>query len=426
MSVEATLPSTAARLSDPTAAAASAMIDTPLVRARPTPSKSESARPTPAFTLDGSPELEAHLARTCEKIAAGLRGLLPRRKLQAVLLGGGYGRGEGGVLRTPEGDRPYNDLEFYVCLRGNRHLNEKRYGRALHVLGEILTPQAGIEVEFKIASLRELATRPVSMFSYDLITGHRWLIGSEPLLARCGHHRDGGQIPLSEATRLLMNRCSGLLFAHEKLQRASFTPGDADFTRRNIAKAQLALGDAVLVSYGQYHRSVQERHRRLERIVRAENTSWTDDVLAHHAAGVEFKLHPQRSAESREALAPLHQEIAALAHMTWRWIEARRLRVPFRTTQDYVRLRVNKCPETNPLRNVLLTLKVLGPLACFSPRVWRHPRERIFHALSLLLWEPHALTSPVLLRRIQRELRTSASTLPALVARYREIWQHVN
>src|SRR5439155_19762094 len=68
-----------------------------------------SARPR--FTADGSPELEAHLARTCDKIAAGLRGLLPRRKLEAVLLGGGYGRGEGGVLRTPAGDRPYNDLE---------------------------------------------------------------------------------------------------------------------------------------------------------------------------------------------------------------------------------------------------------------------------------------------------------------------------
>src|SRR5213075_351651 len=103
-------------------------------------------------------------------------------RLEGLLLGGGYGRGEGGVLPTASGDRPYNDLEFYVFLRGNRHLNELRFGRALHVLGEILTPQAGVEVEFKIASLRELASTPISMFSYDLVVAHRWIIGNDELL----------------------------------------------------------------------------------------------------------------------------------------------------------------------------------------------------------------------------------------------------
>src|SRR3954470_23870388 len=164
----------------------------------------------PRFTADGSRELEQHLARTCEKIAAGVRGLIPRGKLEAILLGGGYGRGEGGVLVTPSGERPYNDLEFYVCVRGNRHLNEKRFGRALHVLGEILTPQAGVEVEFKITSLAEFERSPISMFSYDLTMGHRWLVGTEELLAHCEHHRAADKIPLSEGTRLLMNRCSGL------------------------------------------------------------------------------------------------------------------------------------------------------------------------------------------------------------------------
>src|SRR5688572_13051725 len=152
----------------------------------------------PRFTTDGSAELEQHLALTCAKIAAGIRGLVPRKKLEAILLGGGYGRGEGGVLATPRGDRPYNDLEFYVCVRGNRHVNERRFGRALHVLGEILTPQAGVEVEFKITSLREFEQSSVSMFSYDLVLGHRWLAGSEELLAGCAHHREAGRIPLHE------------------------------------------------------------------------------------------------------------------------------------------------------------------------------------------------------------------------------------
>mgnify|MGYP006142135189 CR=1 FL=1 len=44
---------------------------------------------------------------------------------------------------------------------------------------------------------------------------------------------------------------TGLLFARERLDRPHFTAADADFVGRNLAKARLALGDAVLaVSLG--------------------------------------------------------------------------------------------------------------------------------------------------------------------------------
>jgi len=381
---------------------------------------------TPRFTVDGSAELEDHLARTCAKIAAGLRGLLPVRKLEAVLLGGGYGRGEGGVLRTPAGDRPYNDLEFYVCLRGNRHVNERLHGRALHVLGEILTPQAGVEVEFKIASLRELAAQPVSMFSYDLVAGHRWLIGAESLLAAGAHHREANQIPLAEATRLLMNRATGLLFAQARLERTVFTAADADFTHRNLAKAELALGDAVLVDHGQYHWSAPERQCRLERIARGENSAWLQALVRHHAAGVAFKLHPERSTAPRDALQPQLRELCRLAQQTWLWLESRRLHRHFHSVDDYVACPANKWPDAAGPRNALVNLKVLGPRGALGRQALRHPRERILNALALLLWAPHPLGTPATLARIQAELRTEATTLPQIVAAYRAIWEQVN
>ncbi|MEO5958248.1 MAG: hypothetical protein ABIZ49_07710, partial [Opitutaceae bacterium] len=372
-----------------------------------------TATPAP-FTRDGSPALEAHLAHTCEKIAAGLRGLLPPHKLEAVLLGGGYGRGEGGVLHTPDSDRPYNDLEFYVFLRGNRHFNELRHGRALHVLGEILTPQAGVEVEFKIASLRELARRPVDMFSYDLVAGHRWLVGGEELLRSCAHHRDATRIPLCEATRLLMNRCTGLLLARERLQREVFSAADADFVRRNIAKAELALGDAVLVAFGEYHWSVIERHRRLERICATERLSWLDNVLVPHAAGVEFKLHPVRSQASRAELQAQHRELAILAWFIWEWIENRRLGATFQIPTGYAASRIDKWPDSPSPRNLALNFKALGYRACLPPKALRHPRERVLNALALLLWTPDITQSPASLARVQSELNTKSSDFPAL------------
>ena len=78
------------------------------------------------FTIDGNDLLEKHLAASCREVSKSVQLLLPRDKLQALVLAGGYGRGEGGVLRTAAGDQPYNDLEFYVFTRGSRLLNEYR------------------------------------------------------------------------------------------------------------------------------------------------------------------------------------------------------------------------------------------------------------------------------------------------------------
>ena len=395
--------------------------DRPLSRAE-TPAPGSA----PRFTLDGDPKLEEHLRRTCDRIAAGLRGLLPARKLEGVLLGGGYGRGEGGVCGTPDGDRPYNDLEFYVFLRGNRHVNERVHGHALHVFGEILTPQAGMDVEFRISSLPEFEAAGVSMFSYDLVSGHRWLIGDEALLAHCQHHRDAAAIPSAEATRLMMNRCTGLLLAQERLARAVFTAADADFVARNSAKAQLGAGDAVLTAQAQYHWSVRERHRRLEQRARGEKNAWYAALLGHHALGTEFKLHPTRSAAGRKALAQQHRAVTTFCRDVWLRLEGRRLGANFDSVCAYAETEKNKCPETSPLRNVLVNAKQLGARVALSPRAVRHPREAVLTALPLLLWEPGVLTSPVLLRRVQGLLRTNASDFRGLVSAYREIWSRVN
>ncbi len=380
------------------------------------------------FTLDGSPELEARLARTCAQILAGLRGLLPVEKLEAVLLGGGYGRGEGGVLITADGDRPYNDLEFYVCLRGNRHLNELRHRRPLEVLGQILTPQAGVEVEFKIASLDEFTRSPISMFSYDLVAGHRLLLGRDGLLDGCAHHAVVGKIPLSEATRLLMNRCSGLLFARERLERPGlFTAEDADFVRRNIAKAQLAFGDAVLTAHGRYHWSCRERWRRLQLLASVQAPPWLASVRHHHTVGVDFKLHPERCTYSRARLAGLHAEVTELGLAVWLWIESRRLDAVFLSAGDYVDNPMDKCPETTGVRNLLVNLKVQDHgLGWIKDRPFRHPREKILHALCMLLWEPSLLDSYIWRERLHTELRTKAADLPGLVSAYRSLWAQIN
>src|SRR5260370_440217 len=95
----------------------------------PLPARTASSTPgqPQRFTLDGSAELEAQLAAIGEEVLTAIRRIVPERKLEAVMLGGGYGRGEGGGLKTEAGAGPYNDLEFYICARRHRPRNERRY-----------------------------------------------------------------------------------------------------------------------------------------------------------------------------------------------------------------------------------------------------------------------------------------------------------
>ena len=379
------------------------------------------------FTLDGSPALERHLQRVCTQVAEGVAAVVSPGSLEGVLLGGGYGRGEGGVLRTPTGDEPYNDLEFYVFTRGNAVLAERRYRGKLHALGHELTPTAGIEVEFKVLTFSKLRGAGPSMFYYDLLAGHRWVVGEESLLAGCEHHREAGAIPLHEATRLLMNRCSGLLFSRERLERATFGPEEADFVGRNLAKVQLALGDAWLAAGGRYHWSCRERQQRLEDAPgNPGEAEWLAAVRRHHAAGVEFKLHPVRANAGREELAARHAELSRLAREFWLALESRRLGTPFGSPRAYAESAVDKCPETSPWRNRLVNARAFGAGAAWGPRATRYPRERLLHALALLLWEPGVLADAEGRRLLQQELHTEAADFTGLVAAYEQLWQRFN
>jgi len=374
---------------------------------------------TTRFTTDGSVQLEQLLETWCADFADAVRAIIPEERLEAIVLGGGYGRGEGGVLRAPDGDKPYNDLEFYIFVRGPLLVRERQYKRRLAEVTHAFSEKCGLEFEAKILTFQKIQGSGPTMFYHDLVMGHRWIWGRVQEFVDCEQQRAAHRIPLHEATRLLMNRSSGLLFSAAQLQGESI---DIDFVRRNISKAQLALGDAVLCAFGRYHSSCRERHRRLEKLNPPTVTPWLDELVRLHTVGVEFKLHPYQSTESIENLRRDHAEITRLAGSIFLWLEEKRLGVPFETHFDYAFDSTPKHPDTRALRNTLINLKAFGPAGLST----RYPRERLLEALALLLWTPKALADPKALRKIQTNLQTRETSFAGLVAAYRKLWSRFN
>lgn len=375
----------------------------------------------PRFTVDGSDALENHLAEICNKVLIGVQQLVPAIKLEALVLGGGYGRGQGGVLKIGSGDAPYNDLEFYVFMRGVRLFNERKFCHSLNSLGERLSSEAGLHVEFKIDSLPRLRRSPVTMFSYDLVSGHRIVFGDEHVFAGCDHHRRAENIPLSEATRLLFNRCTGLLLAKELLRKPGLTSHDADFIGRNIAKAQLALGDAVLAAYGQYDWNCLERRRALSDLAPSDGPCCMIEIRSHHFEGVEFKLHPEQMNRQIASFQAEHDTISRLAQHVWLWLENRRMHEDFSSVHDYAFSTAGKCAGSPRWRNSLLNAKTFGIGSVSDGGVLRYPRERLLNSLPLLLWD-EPMNDLKVKRYLQNQLRTTASDWQGFVSAYKAVW----
>jgi len=203
--------------------------------------------PSPALTL----RLERFLAALAAEIGA-----LHLPKLAGVVLGGGYGRGEGGIRRTPEGDRLYNDLDFFVFARGANRREAARIDRELQLLAERCGKELEAAVDFgpvkNLAALRRVAA---TLMFQELRRGWRPVWGdADP--TRFIPELAPEALPFSEAARLLLNRGMGLILAGERIAAGG---DDPDFIMRNIHKAALGAGDALLLAAGLYRWRGAER-----------------------------------------------------------------------------------------------------------------------------------------------------------------------
>lgn len=331
------------------------------------------------YFVETEPELAATLDRFLARLAADLGAQPFSRGVAALVLAGGYGRGEGGVFRPAEAGRAelYNDLEFFVFVR------DRATAAALaawcHRWERDGTAELGLDVEFKRLPADVLASAEPTMFYFDLLQGHRVVWGDAGILANApAALRDPARIPLSEPVRLLFNRGSGLLFARWRLAER---PDDADgFVERNHAKARLALADAVLAAAGRHDGSCRERARR---IVEADFPKPPDfsRLQQWHADGVQFKLRPRHRHPGAAALAEENRELTAAWLNVFLWLESRRLGTELRQGADYLRLPGRLFPQSSPGRNFLLHARDRARRGAALPHWLDYPRAALQRAL---------------------------------------------
>lgn len=268
----------------------------------------------------------------------------------AVILGGGYGRGEGGA--TPDG-KLYNDLDFFVIIR-----SERPSGELLSFLAELSekwSRELGVEVDFCCVSKARLKRNRNTLMIQELIAGCEVIFGksgSLDFLRLSGWNA----LPQSEGVRLMLNRGAGLLMARGKLEAGNVSGADTDFIRRNIHKAELGCGDAWLIANHAYLRTGSERLETLE------TSNVETELKRRYRAALEYKYTPHPNP---------HEDLKAdLTAVIALWL---------RTWENYP-----SADYPKSLRNAALNLRYAAKLGRIRP-LFVHPRFKLLTPLAGLL-----------------------------------------
>ena len=242
------------------------------------------------YTVIPSPELDTLLDSALADIARELETIRSGGKLVGVVLGGGYGRGEGGVLHTGSGDRLYNDLDFFVFTDGADRRARQEIGEQLHEIGERWEKKLGVAVDFSPAkNLDALPRVGHTLMFQELLHGWKPVFGKNDFVSKIPE-LDPARLPYTEAVRLLLNRGMGLVFAGERLA-AGRGNKEADFIVRNMNKAVLGCGDALLLTAGKYCWKGEDRVRALSNL--AKECGLSQRFAEAYGEAFRYKLEPK-------------------------------------------------------------------------------------------------------------------------------------
>jgi hypothetical protein len=224
------------------------------------------------FTLSRNPMAENCIAANLDKIKKLVRTTISEDNLRSLILLGGYGKGEGGIVQTESGLKPHNNFDLMLVTRNmnllSRRKLEKSLSKTLNALGERLS----VGIDISVMSDKQLQNMPTRVIWYDMRFGHRTIDGDDKFIPSINHRVK--DIPDWDVRNLMVNRGTLMLINSLCLLEKSPDLETQKLVIKHTMKAIVGYGDAKLYFLQQYHWSYAEKRKR---------------ILAHPEISVKFK-----------------------------------------------------------------------------------------------------------------------------------------
>ena len=316
----------------------------------------------------GSLEFNEWFLSTLEELAENVAAIL-QDELIAVVLGGGYGRGEGGIVREFGTELPYNNVDLFLIAK----TSGSKYKESLHQLAVEYEEILHVSVDFNHPqTIQMIRSWPCSLMWQELTLGHRVLYGPADIINGNAGGDVRERLPLIEASRLLINRGAGLVSAKRVLEGLDVAP-NSSFVARNYFECVLAIADVVLIAYGLYSSDLDTKLYRTSSLC-AGRDSFAHNIQADAlmTGGVTFRRALNKDYEISDEDC---QRLASVWLKTFLWIESQRLRKEFPCLDDYTEFHG---PRESHKFGVIGKIASNGRRGRWS---WRQPREQVYFSL---------------------------------------------
>lgn len=343
------------------------------------------------YTLDGDASVEDRIARDQALIADSVQALLSPPEFRALVLMGGYGRGEGGYVVRDGRPAPYNDYDYFVVVRGLDRNRRQGLGQDLAVRARELGQAVGVEVDFALLREEALPAAEYSLMNAEMLWGHR-VVAGDPDVLKAMPPMPFGRLPPGEITRLLLNRGALLLMNQKRLAEGGSLSAEAqEVCFKYLFKAVLACGDARLAGNQAYHPSYVKKRELLQSL----DWAGKEPFLVLYSQAWENKFHPDYGRYLGEDAAAWQERVVGVWLDTLLWFERGRLAKSIPGWDAYGSPSIPKGQTGGSwggLRNLAINLRDFGLAELLRRPRWclRYPRERLISALPSLLSMPGA------------------------------------
>lgn len=339
------------------------------------------------YTVYGSDALEARIESFLSVIAEKTDEIFDDGDLVALILGGGYGRAEGGVGVQDGKEKLFNDFDLFVIVNEMPSGKKALYSEKLAHLSEQLEGEIEIDVDFgPLKTLKDLRNLEPTLMMYELIQAHIVVLGDKNVLSGIGP-REFEEVPFMEGIRLIMNRSAGLMLSRKAFRKSEINDVDREFISRNICKAIIAMGDVMLMIIGDYNCFYQGR---LELVAKHKDEAIFSRIglSDYYKRAIEYKFRPVDMDLSDESLEEWLEEIIEMAaqvyqvcfdHLAGKAIQS--------DVSGYLMQEDHSWNSPkDAAKNSIRTLREFGVKGMMNKWFMRNPRQRLYSTLPYLLF----------------------------------------
>ncbi|MBX7255314.1 MAG: hypothetical protein K1Y02_03040 [Candidatus Hydrogenedentes bacterium] len=313
---------------------------------------------TDRFTLDGSDALEQRIRADLDRVREEVLRVVGEKNLTAILLGGSYGRGEGGVFETPDGERPYHNYNLFTVVPAASQSRRKSLHRTLCDAGKKVAKERGIDVEFALPiSAPDISHLPYELAYMELKEGHKVLYGPPAVLSEMPYY-DTTLVPLAEGARILLNHGARLLSCRRLVALGN---PDQELLVSSIHRANMAMGDAVLFARRAYAPSFVQRVEHFD-VCDLQGVPEAETLRGLYFAALRFKLRPYIEVPAGHDAASWLRDTIALFEQIHLWYERKRLNRRTMNWEEYMSMptRVPSQSFSERASNVRMNIKLHG------------------------------------------------------------------